>query len=265
MVAAFAHAATMLGVTLRGLRSWGWHGRTLGHRATHPVHGACWLRLLSVPADRAGGKLWEGTELAAYAFPAVRKPALHAVREWIGGGNAYRAELTSFVEEPLLSPEPVLHHELALPEAWFATVRAELSAIAATPTERTAVRQEWISRAVPQFTGHPAPRITEWDCAHGDFHAANLTTGGTLLDWEGWGIAPRGWDAATFFAYAQLAPDTAAMIRRQFTAVLDTDAGRAALLVVCAQLLQSASRGDHPDLTPKLRTLADVCVGAAPL
>ncbi|MEV4451768.1 MULTISPECIES: hypothetical protein [Streptomyces] len=51
-----------------------------------------------------------------------------------------------------------------------------LSAIAATPTGRTAVRQEWISRAFPEYTGHPAPQITQWACAHGDFHAANLTT-----------------------------------------------------------------------------------------
>ncbi|WP_406132242.1 phosphotransferase [Streptomyces sp. NBC_00989] len=99
--------------------------------------------------------------------------------------------------------------------------------------------------------------MDEWECAHGDFHAANLTTGGTVLDWEGWGIAPRGYDAAIFYAYAQLAPDTAARIRRELAAFLEGAAGRAALLVVCAELLQSASRGDHPDLTPKLRALID--------
>lgn len=255
MSAAFAHAADALGTTLHGPQVWGWHGRTLSHRADHPDYGACWLRLLSMPERKAGGKLWEGTQRAHAAFPAVRKPALHALHDHDGGGYAYRAELTAFIDEPVLSPDPVVRHELDLSGAWFATIRTTLSTIAATPTDRTAVRQEWISRAVPEYTGQSAPQIQHWECAHGDFHAANLTQGATLLDWEGWGTAPRGYDIAMLYAYAQLAPNTAARIRCEFPQVLSSAAGQAALLVVCAELLQSASRGDHPELTPKLRAL----------
>ncbi|MFE4621773.1 hypothetical protein [Streptomyces mirabilis] len=259
MTAALAHAAAALGTTVHGPPAWGWHGRTLGHRAEHPVHGVCWLRLLSIPAQKAGGKLWEGTERAAPAFPRVRKPALHALHDWTADAYAYHAELTAYIDEPLLSPDPVLRHELALTDTWFTSIRTSLSAIAATPTDRTAVRQEWIDRAVPEYTGHPPPQITEWTCAHGDFHAANLTEGATVLDWEGWGRAPRGYDAAMLYAYAQLAPATAARIRRELAELLDSAAGRATLLVVCAELLQSASRGDHPELVPKLRALAEEC------
>ncbi|MFE2967035.1 hypothetical protein ACFXKC_25830 [Streptomyces sp. NPDC059340] len=61
------------------------------------------------------------------------------------------------------------------------------------------MRQEWISRAVPEHTGHPAPQITQRACAHGDFHAANPTTGPTILDWEGWGTAPRALTPATLY------------------------------------------------------------------
>ncbi|SHH28825.1 hypothetical protein [Streptomyces sp. 3214.6] len=190
MAAALAHAAAALGATIQGPQTWGWHGRTLSHRAVHPEHGACWLRLLSVPEHKAGGKLWEGTERAHTAFPTVRKPPLHALHDHIGDGYAYRTELTAYIDEPVLSPDPVLRHELDLTNAWFATIRTTLSAIAATPTDRTAVRQQWISRAVPEYTGQPAPQIQHWDCAHGDFHAANLTQDATVLDWEGWGLAP---------------------------------------------------------------------------
>ncbi|MER5901145.1 hypothetical protein ABT150_13750 [Streptomyces mirabilis] len=156
------------------------------------MYGACRLRLASVPAGRPGGKLSEGTERAPAAFPGVRKPALYGLYDWTSDGYAYRAELSAFVDETLLSPDLVLRDELDLPDALFETIRMNLSAIAATPTDRIAVRHEWISRAVPEYTGHPAPRITEWACAHGDFHAANLTTGPTIRDWEGWGTAPRG-------------------------------------------------------------------------
>jgi hypothetical protein len=255
MMSASARAADALTATAQGPQVWGWHGRTLSQRVDHPQHGACWLRLLSVPAGKEGGKLWEGTERAATAFPTVRKPALHALHDHISGGYAYRAELTAYICEPVLSADPVLRHELHLTDGWFETVRGTLSAIATASTDRTAVRQQWIDRAVPEYTGQPAPQIADWDCAHGDFHAANLTQNGTLLDWEGWGLAPRGYDVALLYAYSRLAPETSARIRRKFAPTLDSTAGRAALLVVCAELLQSASRGDHPDLTPTLRDL----------
>ncbi|WP_217573663.1 hypothetical protein [Streptomyces sp. GbtcB7] len=126
---------------------------------------------------RAAGRETLGRHRAGRRrVPGVRKPALHALHDRTGDGYAYRAELSAFVDEPLLSPHPVLRDELDLPGPWFETIRTNLSAIAATPTDRTAMRQEWISRAVPEYTGHPAPQITQWACAHGDFHAANLTT-----------------------------------------------------------------------------------------
>jgi hypothetical protein len=257
MAEAHQHAAEALGVAAQGPQTWGWQGRTLGRQAVHPEHGRCWLRLLSAPAEKAGGKLWEGTEQAALAFPTVRKPQLVGVYDWTDTAHAYRAELTEFVDEPVLSADPVLREEAELSTAWFSTVRATLATVAAVRTDRIAVRQEWINRAVPQFTGHPAPHIEVWECAHGDLHAANLTTGATLLDWEGWGMAPRGYDAALLVAYSQLAPHTAARMRHELRHLLDTSAGRAATLVVCADLLQSASRGDHPDLTGKLHELVE--------
>ncbi|MFE2521278.1 hypothetical protein [Streptomyces mirabilis] len=75
-------------------------------------------------------------------------------------------------------PDAVLRDELEMPGPWFETIRMNLSAIAATLTDR-------------RRASHPAPRITQRACAHGDSHAANLTTGPTILDREGWGTAPR--------------------------------------------------------------------------
>ncbi|MEU6647512.1 hypothetical protein ABZ863_34005 [Saccharomonospora sp. NPDC046836] len=170
----------------------------------------------------------------------MRKPVLFGVYDWTDTPHAYRAELTGFVDEPLLSADPVLREETELSTAWFSAVRATLATVAAVRTDRIAVRQEWIDRAVPQFTDHPAPHIEVWECAHGDLHAANLTTGATLL-----------------VAYSQLAPHTAARMRHELRDVLDTSAGRAATLVACADLLQSAFRGDHPDLTGALHELVE--------
>ncbi|MEN2424001.1 hypothetical protein AABB02_38590 [Streptomyces rimosus] len=45
------------------------------------------------------------------------------------------------------------------------------------------------------------------------------------------------------------APATAAPVRHEFAAILDSTK-ETAQMVVAAELLQSASRGDHPDLVP---------------
>ncbi|GAA0452328.1 hypothetical protein [Streptomyces olivaceiscleroticus] len=107
----------------------------------------------------------------------------------------------------------------------------------------------------PQYADVPAPAEITWPTAHGDCHFANLTTmTPVLLDFEGFGLAPAGYDPALLYAYSLHAPQTAARIREEFPS-LDTPAGHTALLVVAADLLQSASRGDHPELVEPLRAL----------
>ncbi|MFD0440568.1 hypothetical protein [Streptomyces chartreusis] len=255
ILAAQTTAAAALEVTVAGPRRWGYAGRSLGQQALHPRHGGCWLRLISAPVGKAHGKLWDGTRLAAAAFPDVRRPALHGIHDLVAEDTAYRAELCDLITSPVCSPEPVLRTELAPPDTWWKSLSADLAAIAGVPTDRTAVRQEWINRAVPQFTGHPAPAIEQWSTAHGDLQWANLTTDGpTLLDFEGFGIAPLGYDPAVLYAYSLLTPRTAAQVLDHFP-VLTSEPGRAALLIVAADLLQSCSRGDHPELAEPLRSL----------
>ncbi|MFF1714405.1 hypothetical protein [Streptomyces sp. NPDC058268] len=255
LLAAQHEAAGALKVALTGHPRWGYQGRTVGQAGDHPFHGRCWLRLQSTPVHKAGGKHWLGAEQAEAAFPTVRRPALISLHDQTTGDTAFRAELAEFVTAPVCSPEPVLHTELRLPDAWWTSLHAELDTIAATPTDRIAVRQEWIDRAVPKYTGRPAPVITHWETAHADLHAANVTSRGPwLLDFEGFGIAPVGYDPAMLYAYSLLAPETAARIRAEFP-VLDTYFGQIVLLVVAAELLQSASRGDHPELVPALKDM----------
>ncbi len=57
-------------------------------------------------------------------------------------------------------------------------------------------------------------------------HWANLTEPLCLLDWEGWGMAPEGFDAAALYAYALLQPDTAAARVRTAFPVLGSPAAQ---------------------------------------
>jgi hypothetical protein len=97
-----------------------------------------------------------------------------------------------------------------------------------------------------------APAVSCWTAAHVDLHWADVTAPLRLLDREGWGQAPEGFDAATLYAYSPLQEDAATRVRDTFP-VLDSPAGLAAEATVCAQLLQTVSRGDNLALADQLR------------
>ncbi|MET9522217.1 hypothetical protein [Streptomyces coeruleorubidus] len=203
-------------------------------------------------------KLWDGALDAQHAFGDLdgHRPALLAVHDSVDDGTAYRAELSMRVDQPVLSHDPILQQDLQLPDAWWTGLAATLERVAAVSTDRAAVRQQYMERAIPEFVGIPALAISCWTTAHADGHWANLTSPLRLLDWEGWGRAPEGYDAATLYAYTLLQPDTVAHVRAVFP-VLGSPAGLAAEATMCAQLLQTVARGDNLALADPLRAWSE--------
>lgn len=256
-----ATAANALRATPTGSReAWGWRGRTLS-RSVATSAGEGWLRLVSAPSEKSGGKLWEGPQEAEGAMPpAVPRPRLRDRRVWTEGDYGYLAELYDMVTDPTVtSTEPVLRQAPDLNEVWWQGLSGALTAIAGVCTSRVAVRQEYLDRAMPQFLGVDIDTtVPAWSTAHGDLHWANLTNPTlTLLDWEGWGLAPAGYDAAILHAYSLLVPETAREVRQRLGHVLDTPSGRFAELVVITELLQTITRGDNLELEGPLRSRLD--------
>lgn len=109
------------------------------------------------------------------------------------------------------------------------------------------------------FLGSGVPTTPPaWSTAHGDLHWANLAGPELgILDWEGWGTAPAGYDAALLHAYSVGMLATAERVRQELSTVLDSEGGRFAELVVIIELLQSAERGDNVELVPALRQWAE--------
>ncbi|WP_244207258.1 hypothetical protein [Streptomyces swartbergensis] len=85
---------------------------------------------------------------------------------------------------------------------------------------------------------------------------ANVSAPLRILDWEGWGHAPEGFDAATLYAYTLLQPNVAARVRTAFP-ILGSPAGLAAEATVCTLLKQTMSRGDNLILEGPLRGWAE--------
>jgi hypothetical protein len=79
-----------------------------------------------------------------------------------------------------------------------------------------------------------------------------------LLDWEGWGLGPRGLDAATLWAFSLLVPSVAERVNEEFSEDLSCRSGKIAQLFMCAELLRMTRNfGDHPDLEKPLTREAD--------
>lgn len=264
---AHATAARALGVRPGGAEAWGWQGRTLGRRA-----GTRWLRVVSGTQEKQGGRTWEGTMLADAQLPrSIPRPRLHDVMDWTGGGHVYRAELSEYVALPTVTVgSPALAREVELPDVWWTDLRSALDKLAAVPTARQAVRQQWVDKNFRRFLGIDPVQITHCTTGHADLHWANLTSRTlVVLDWEGWGRLPVGYDLGLLHAYTLAAPATAARLRREFADLLDTAAGRTGELVALGQLLQACSKGVHPGLAPlfarRAQHLTGVPVPALPL
>ncbi|MFI1701510.1 hypothetical protein ACH419_36925 [Streptomyces bobili] len=228
MHARHARAAKALDVRVEpGRELWGWAGRTLGAPAHTAAGQPAWLRLVSSPEDKASGKLWDGALDAQDVFGDLdgRRPALLAVHDAVDDTTAYRAELSARVDQPVLSDDPVLQRDLQLPDSWWQDLAGTLEKVAAVDTDRIAVRQQYMDRAIPEFLGIPAPAVTRWTAAHSDLHWANVTAPLRILDWEGWGRAPEGFDAATLYAYTLLQENIAARVRTAFP-ILGSPAAR---------------------------------------
>ncbi|RNL81653.1 phosphotransferase [Halostreptopolyspora alba] len=242
------------------LRS-GLGGRTLGGPVTAAGELPAWLRLMT--ASRPGGKIWEGAALAdAVLGDAVPRPMILGEHTWREERAAFRATLWTRLRGEILSPTPDLSAPADVDDRWWKDMRTCLDEVRGTavPSGREVMTQAYIGR-IPRFI--PALEgadltVPRWEAAHGDLHWANLTRNPLeIIDWEGWGSAPAGYDAAVLLAYALPAQATATKGREVFSDVLDTEHGRLAQLVICAEIIQASERDEvHARLRPYAERLA---------
>ncbi|MFC9231386.1 hypothetical protein ACFTZI_20890 [Streptomyces decoyicus] len=242
-------AASALKVTITGTLIWGWEGKSL----SGPVEADRWLRLLSIPAEREPS--WDGPQAAEAVPDTVPRPRLHDVRVWKDEQFAYRAEIYDRVSHQPISDGALLDHAPDLPAAWWSTLRTSLDTVASVETDRVAIRQERLRWALPQFLGAEVETdVPAWSTAHADIQWSNLVGPDLcIFDWERWGLAPVGYDAATLFISSLTLPEMAARVRREFADVLDTPAGRFSELVVASEFLQGMQRGNNLELEGPLR------------
>lgn len=242
-----------------GRETWGWNGRTLSTPVTTP-DGSAWLRIAAAPIDQIVDTFWNGAIDAQHHLPPdIPRPQLQRWHDWSDHTWAYRAELYEHIAATTVADDAVITAPPTLPPGWWSQVRRALDTLATVNTTRTAIQPGFLAWAMPHHL-RTSPRDhpdAPWTTAHGDFHFANLCTPRLhILDWEGWGTAPPGYDAASLHSFSLLVPDTAAQVRHELAHLLDTPAGRYAELVVITDLLHAATQGINPHLTEPLRRRA---------
>jgi hypothetical protein len=205
-----------------------------------------WIRIEARPLSKLAGQ-GGGVEATAGLPGTIAKPEWYQGLSWLIPEQCllWRADETELVTASPIKPGGILDSDPRLSDAWWATLGTSLSALAAHTTTRIAtpqtipISQERVTATIEKvFPGRVETIVAEWAAAHADLAWANLTTPDCwLLDWEDWGLAPRGWDAATLWGNSLVVPVLAERVQREHRADLESRTGVVSQLFFCCEII----------------------------
>ena len=218
--------------------------RSVGVAAVGPGGSRSWVKISALVG--AASHPWRDAELAASEVQGVNKPEILAVRQWSQDDRHWLAV------QMTLAPSPVVDGgcfasaaSASVGAAWIASLQHALDTVRKVDTCRQSVSADEMSTVIKgRFGSDVEHTADEWHCAHGDVHWANVTHPDfMLLDWEHWGLAPRGYDAAYITVFSCARPDFVRMLEAAFTTDLNTRSGRVARLYLLARELDKIDAG----------------------
>ncbi|MGH3888714.1 MAG: phosphotransferase [Pseudonocardiaceae bacterium] len=236
---------------------YGTQGMTAGFR----TDAGTWVRVQWRRPWKIYGPAWAGPECAS-VLRGVAKPDWFQTASWYDDARevVWRADEMGLVSSPIINSTGVIATEPELPESWWGSLRNSLAALAEHDTDRVGVRQEHLTLRINQvFPGEVDTTVDEWVTAHADLHWGNLTAPDCyLLDWEDWGAAPRGLDAAVLWGFSLRVPTLAARVQREFQTDLQTRSGKLAQLLFCSNVIRvNAKRADPSPLVQPAKLAAE--------
>jgi hypothetical protein len=231
-----------------------------------PTGRGTWVRIEARSVEHIDGQGWNGVECAA-TLRGVARPDWRQAISWRDGDLMWRADETDLVTASPIRVGPMLTVDPDLPDTWWDTLTASLSALAAHRTTRIAMQtmqpltQEHLTATIGAVFPDVDSTVDEWTTAHSDLGWHNLTAPDcTILDWEDWGLAPRGLDAASLWLDSLAVPALAERVYRELRPDLDSRSG-----LLC-QLMGSAMAAMLPTdiLPPGYERLTDPAKAQAP-
>lgn len=230
--------------------------RTVGTRTDRGT----WVRIEARGPDRDTGQGW-GLEAARIAH-GVPAPRWFTGISWFDENRrvSWRADEIEYVGERPIGSAAAAED---LPDSWWQALATAMDRLAACRTTRRAtpdcepITRERVQGALTKvFPDLPSLGMDEWSPAHADLVWSNLTGPNLrILDFEDFGLAPRGLDAASLWAGSLAAPTLAARVLNHLRADLESESGRVMRLFKCAELLAWAD--EREPLYGPMRTEAD--------
>jgi hypothetical protein len=246
--ATFAEAAERLGVRPIGGRRDGFREKSRGEVVEAPDSSRYWLKLVGWNDD-GHGALADG-EVDPVQPVGVAKPAVIRSETWTRQETVWRAILMTLAPSPAVESRPWRRPGGgAPPDAWLNDLHDTLAALRRTSTTRTLFTPESMKILLMQEFGHDVPtEAADWAVCHGDLTWSNLTAPTlTLLDWEHWGLAPRGFDVARLVCCSTRDPATVRKLQALFRDELNSPSGDVAILTAIAGL-RSMKLDAHVDI-----------------
>ncbi len=227
-----------LGVEPVGPMHSGYSRRSVGTVALARDGSPSWIKLSAL---RGCSTHWlRDGELSIELREGVPRPTLLATGQWSDGIRYFAATQWTLAASPSLEPTPWAGANASrVSDAWIEDLKGALLTLGRVQTERARFQPQQVEWMIRDCFGAGAPCVAdEWCVAHGDLQWSNLTAPSlTLLDWECWGHAPRGYDAAYLIATSCADADLVARLEHAFAADLETASGRVARLTALANLI----------------------------
>ncbi len=166
-----------------------------------------------------------------------------------------RAHVFAYVEGAPVSPEPMIREDPSVDEVWWDDLRRAHDRISEAGWAGPGQSERRVRRWVSSLAGERfADTEIEWIPQHNDFHWQNLLAPKlTVVDWEGFSLAPAGSDAAHLLIYSLAHPPTADRVRDLFSDVLSGESGELAQVFAAANVLTAVENGFHDDLREPIR------------
>ncbi|MFE1252006.1 hypothetical protein [Streptomyces sp. NPDC058735] len=223
-----------------------------------------WVRVERRSFDRIGAQGWNGTEAAA-VLHGVSMPKWYAGLAWRERDEPvmWRADEMVLVTAPLVGQAALVIEDPQLLDGWWAALNASLDALAAQRTHRIATpdtetaTQELVTGTIRAVFPEVDATVDEWTPAHADLTWANVTGPEfCVLDWEDWGMAPRGLDAATLWGNSLAVPALAQRVWAERRPDLESRSGRLMALFFCAKVVGPHAHPQDPRLEPARKEAA---------
>lgn len=234
----------------------GIYGTTEGFRSSRGT----WVRVERRQQWRIKSAAWIGLEAAA-TIQGVLKPEWFQSTTWTDQTReqVWRADELAFITSPSVKAAGGLATAAALPDSWWHSLRESLATLGEYQTERVGTSQAHLAKRIGQVFPDVDTTVDEWRTAHTDLQWSNVTLDGHILDWEDWGTAPRGHDAATLWQASLPDPALTARVEHEFATDLRTRSGKLSQLLKCANAIRIAgNRGETTPLLEPAKAAAEV-------